>query len=114
MSSPKDVVGVLLTYSRLPALVVVPLGPFASDPPRTPHPPQIAKSEEYNVLLGNNDELEDQARLVSKLRLDVETLKERIVELEEENTKLLEERPHCYLAMRERWRACCKKACVIM
>ena len=65
-------------------------------------------------MLGDNSQLEDQAKLTSKLKLDIEALKERIVELEEENLKLLEERPHCYLALRDRCRTCLKKACVIM
>jgi hypothetical protein len=72
------------------------------------------KSNEYSALLGDNSQLEDQAKLTSKLKLDIEALKERIVELEEENLKLLEERPHCYLAMRDRCRDCMKKACMIM
>ena len=78
------------------------------------HHTTTAKSSEYSALMGDNSELEDQAKLTSKLKLDIESLKERIEELEEENTKLLEERPHCYLAMRDRCRACTKKACVIM
>lgn len=74
----------------------------------------VEKSTEYKSLLGSNEDLEDQARLVSKLKLDVETLKERVEELEEENTKLIEERPHCYLAMKEKCCGCCKQACSIM
>ena len=77
-------------------------------------PAFLEKSNEYAALMGDNSELEDQAKLTSKLKLDIESLKERIVELEEENVKLLEERPHCYLAMRDRCRACAKKACSIM